>query len=157
MSACTVFDSPAGRILMTEDGGALTYVGFLSSDPPSAASDPPTPVLEAAEAQLREYFAGERREFDLPVKLSGTPFQLAVWDALRAIPYGETRAYADIAAAVGNAKACRAVGMANNRNPISIIIPCHRVIGKNGSLVGYGGGLDKKEFLLALERDAAPV
>ena len=102
--------------------------------------------------QLSEYFAGARREFDLPLRLRGTQFQLAVWNALRAIPYGETRSYADIAAAVGNEKACRAVGMANHRNPVSIIVPCHRVIGKGGSLTGYGGGIDKKEFLLSLER-----
>ena len=144
MTACTVYASPAGDILIAEEDGAITLVGFLKQDAPSEASEPPTPLLAEAVRQLRE--------FDLPLRLRGTPYQKAVWNALCAIPYGETRSYADIAAAVGNARACRAVGMANNRNPVSIIVPCHRVIGKNGSLTGYGGGLDKKEFLLSLER-----
>ncbi|MBO4831057.1 MAG: methylated-DNA--[protein]-cysteine S-methyltransferase [Oscillospiraceae bacterium] len=152
MTACTVFDSPAGKILIAEEDRAITLVGFLTREPPPEASDPPTPLLKEAAMQLSEYFAGARREFDLPLRLRGTQFQLAVWNALRAIPYGETRSYADIAAAVGNEKACRAVGMANHRNPVSIIVPCHRVIGKGGSLTGYGGGIDKKEFLLSLER-----
>ncbi len=100
-----------------------------------------------------EYFAGGRKDFDLPLCPRGTEFQKKVWSALREIPYGETRAYGEIAAAVGNPKAARAVGMANNRNPISVIVPCHRVIGSDGKLVGYGGGLDIKEFLLDLERE----
>lgn len=103
--------------------------------------------------QLQEYFAGERTVFDLPLAPSGTDFQRSVWDALCEIPYGETRSYKEIAEAIGNPKACRAVGMANNRNPISIVIPCHRVIGANGDLVGYGGGLDKKVWLLQLEKE----
>lgn len=152
MTACTVFDSPAGKILIAEEDGTITLVGFLTRDPPPEASRPLTPLLKEAVKQFGEYFAGDRREFDLPVRLRGTRFQLAVWNALRAIPYGETRSYADIAAAVGNEKACRAVGMANHRNPVSIIVPCHRVIGKGGSLTGYGGGIDKKEFLLNHER-----
>lgn len=111
-----------------------------------------TPVLAEAGRQLREYFDGSRREFDLPLAPEGTEFMLRVWKALQDIPYGETRSYKEIAAMTGNSKACRAVGLANNRNPISIFIPCHRVIGANGDLVGYGGGLDKKTFLLDLER-----
>ena len=99
-----------------------------------------------------EYLEGKRREFDLPLAPAGTEFMLRVWKALQDIPYGETRSYKDIATMAGNSKACRAVGMANNRNPISIFIPCHRVIGANGVLVGYGGGLDKKTFLLDLEK-----
>ncbi|NLY70869.1 MAG: methylated-DNA--[protein]-cysteine S-methyltransferase [Clostridiales bacterium] len=112
-----------------------------------------TDLLREASKQLDEYFMGNRFKFDLPLFLSGTEFQLKVWKALESIPYGETRSYKQIAEAIGNPKACRAVGMANNRNPISIIIPCHRVIGSSGRLVGYGGGLDIKEKLLQLERD----
>lgn len=111
-----------------------------------------SPVLAEAGKQLKEYFDGTRRDFDLPLNPEGTDFMLRVWKALQEIPYGETRSYRDIAAMAGNSKACRAVGMANNRNPISIFIPCHRVIGSNGDLVGYGGGLDKKTFLLELEK-----
>ena len=96
--------------------------------------------------QLDEYFAGSRKEFDIPLKLYGTEFQIKVWKALEVIPYGETKSYKDIAICIDNPKGCRAVGLANNRNPIPIIIPCHRVIGANGKLVGYGGGIDKKSF-----------
>lgn len=102
--------------------------------------------------ELNEYFDGERREFSLPLDLRGTPFQLACWDALLAIPYGETRSYAEIARAIGHPKAFRAVGMANNRNPVAIIVPCHRVIASGGSLCGYGGGLELKRKLLDLEQ-----
>jgi O-6-methylguanine DNA methyltransferase len=101
--------------------------------------------------QLEEYFSGRRREFDFPLDLRGTEFQLSCWHALRAIPYGETRSYADIARAVGKPKAFRAAGMANNRNPIAIVVPCHRVIASDGGLCGYGGGLDVKRKLLELE------
>ena len=111
-----------------------------------------TPVLKKTVEELKEYFAGERKNFDIPLAPVGTKFQNQVWAALCTIPYGETRSYKDIAVQIGNEKACRAVGMANNRNPIMIIIPCHRVIGANGKLVGYGGGLDVKEALLNLER-----
>lgn len=99
-----------------------------------------------------EYLDGDRKEFDLPLGVEGTPFQKAAWDALLTIPYGETRSYKQMAELVGNPKACRAIGLANNRNPISIVIPCHRVIGANGKLVGYGGGLHIKEQLLAIEK-----
>jgi methylated-DNA-[protein]-cysteine S-methyltransferase len=112
-------------------------------------------VLDAAVRQLREYFAGERRDFDLPLEPAGTPFQLTVWDALRGIPYAETINYGQLAVRVGNPTASRAVGLANGRNPISIVVPCHRVIGANGSLTGYGGGLDRKRTLLDLERRTA--
>lgn len=111
-----------------------------------------TSLLDVCAAQLREYFDGKRKIFDLPLKPEGTEFQLKDWNALREIPYGETRSYKDIAFAIGNPKACRAVGTANHNNPISIIIPCHRVIGSDGSLTGYGGGLDKKTYLLELEQ-----
>ncbi len=107
--------------------------------------------MEEAKQQLKEYFAGERRAFDLPLDIYGTDFQQAVWNALMTIPYGETRSYRDIADQVGSPKAVRAVGGANHQNPLSIIIPCHRVIGASGALVGYGGGLDCKRYLLKLE------
>jgi len=106
--------------------------------------------------QLDQYFKGERRDFDLPLKIEGTIFQQQVWKALMTIPYGEVRSYKQIAEQVGNPKACRAVGMANNRNPLPLFIPCHRVIGANGSLVGYGGGLDIKIKLLQLEKSNDP-
>lgn len=108
-------------------------------------------LANAAITQITEYLEGTRRNFTLPLAPQGTPFQQKVWDALRTIPYGETRCYREIAEMIGNPKACRAVGMANNRNPIIILIPCHRVIGRNGSLVGYGCGLDVKQRLLELE------
>ena len=110
-----------------------------------------TPLLCQASDELSEYFQGKRKAFSLPLKPSGTPFQKRCWEALLAIPYGKTCTYKDIAIAIGNGKACRAVGMANHRNPISIVIPCHRVIGADGSLTGYGGGLPIKEYLLKLE------
>jgi methylated-DNA-[protein]-cysteine S-methyltransferase len=102
--------------------------------------------------ELNEYFAGERKEFSFPLDLRGTPFQLSCWNALLAIPYGETRSYRDQAEAIGHPKAFRAVGMSNNRNPIAIVVPCHRVIASSGSLCGYGGGLDLKQRLLDMER-----
>ena len=112
----------------------------------------PSPLQREVDKQMKEYFEGERKEFDLPLRPEGTDFQKKVWNALLEIPFGETRSYQDIANAVGSPKACRAVGMANHQNPIIIVIPCHRVIGKNGKLVGYGGGLSMKEKLLLLEK-----
>lgn len=141
--------TPVGVMSLLSDGKAITglHFGEMAGEPGADI-----PLHRAAEKQLREYFALERRRFDLPLRADGTPFQMAVWQALEDIPYGETRSYGEIAAAVGNPKAGRAVGMANNRNPISIIVPCHRVIGSTGKLVGYGGGLEKKVFLLELEK-----
>ena len=110
-----------------------------------------------AVAELEQYFAGSLRDFTVPIKLHGTPFQLAVWQELLKIPYGETRSYKDIALAIGKPKATRAVGGANHNNPISIIVPCHRVIASDGSLGGYGGGLDIKQWLLELEKHGAAV
>lgn len=117
----------------------------------------PTKLSDTAFAQLQEYFQGKRMIFDFPFKLSGTEFQKKVWTALCDIPYGETRSYKDIAKAVGNPKASRAVGMANNKNPISIVVPCHRVIGADGKLVGYGNGLDMKQKLLELEKKSKSI
>ncbi|MCI8594685.1 MAG: methylated-DNA--[protein]-cysteine S-methyltransferase [Oscillospiraceae bacterium] len=145
--------TPLGMLVIEEDGAGICR---LSRE--AAVSVRPdvfigaTPLLDAAARQLDEYFAGKRKTFDLPLSLEGTPFQKSVWRALSDIPYGETRAYVDIAEAIGKPKACRAVGMANHANPVMIVVPCHRVVGKDGSLTGYGGGLPMKQFLLDLER-----
>lgn len=139
--------SPVGKLTLVQEGEALTGLFFDSREPGQAE----TPLLLRAEQELNEYFQGSRREFDLPLAPRGTEFQRRVWQALCTIPYGETRSYQDLAVLSGCPKGYRAVGMANNRNPISILIPCHRVIGKNGSLTGYGGGLETKAFLLKLE------
>ncbi len=141
--------SPIGTLWLAEAHGALTDVSFRAVD----GRDGTSPVLEQAAAQLREYFAGTRQVFDLPLTPSGTPFRLAVWQALSDIPYGQTRSYKDIAISVDCPKGFRAVGQANHHNPIAIIVPCHRVISADGTLGGYGGGLDIKSALLALEQD----
>lgn len=143
--------SPIGPLLLTASDGALTGLHMAPHPrlPGSAVRDPD--ALADAAAQLAEYFAGERRAFELPLAPSGTPFQLRVWEELRAIPYGETRSYSELAAAVGRPSAVRAVGAANGRNPIAVIVPCHRVIGADGSLTGFGGGLERKRALLELE------
>lgn len=138
--------TPIGPLTLQTDEAAVTAIRFGAGGAQDAS-----PLLDAAEAQLREYFAGARRTFDLPLAPHGTAFQQRVWMALRAIPYGETRTYGELAAAIGSPNASRAVGMANHRNPIPIIIPCHRVIGANGTLTGYAGGLEIKRKLLALE------
>lgn len=150
MKRFVVVQSPVGDLTLTEENGALTglYFGRRSLE----GEEGLTALLERTSRQLEEYFAGKRKQFDLPLSLRGTEFQRQVWAALRDIPYGETRSYGQIAQAVGRPKAVRAVGMANHRNPISIIVPCHRVVGADGSLTGYGGGLENKKFLLALER-----
>ncbi|MDR0495027.1 MAG: methylated-DNA--[protein]-cysteine S-methyltransferase [Treponema sp.] len=138
-----------------EERGAITGV-FFGHNPPAAFTNgyakAETPLIKKTAVQIDEYLAGKLKEFSLPLALHGTEFQKAVWQALQAIPYGETRSYKDIAAAIGKPKAVRAVGMANNRNPVVIIVPCHRVIGHDGSLTGYGGGLPLKQRLLELEQ-----
>lgn len=140
------------KLTILLEGGQVTDLLFPGAPLPPDARPAGSPMAREAAAQLEEYLAGRRRVFDLPLAPRGTPFQQEVWAALCRIPYGETCSYADIAAVIGRPKACRAVGMANNRNPIPIFIPCHRVIGKNGSLVGYAGGLFLKERLLLLEQ-----
>jgi methylated-DNA-[protein]-cysteine S-methyltransferase len=145
--------SPIGVLSLVESGGALTELRF--GERAEAGEIPQaTPLLRQAEAELQEYFSGKRKAFTVPFAPAGTPFQQAVWKVLLTIPYGETMTYGEVAKAVGNPKASRAVGMANHQNPLAIICPCHRVIGANHKLVGYGGGLSIKEFLLALEKDA---
>lgn len=144
--------APMGPLVLLGDGEALTAAYY-----PSHPGRPETDVRDdagpfsAVVHQLEEYFAGERTTFDLPLAPHGTPFQLACWAALQTIGYGQTRSYGEIAAALGQPGAARAVGLANNRNPISIIVPCHRVIGADGSLTGYGGGIEAKRYLLDLE------
>lgn len=151
------YDSKIGTICLGEEDGYITDLCFKDvgdiDDYEYEVRE--TSLIKEAKNQLDEYFAGNRKGFNLPLKSSGTEFQQKVWKALQEIPYGETRSYSEIAEAIGNQKAARAVGLANNRNPISIFIPCHRVIGKNGRLVGYGGGLHIKELLLNLEKEQA--
>lgn len=142
--------SSVGRLTLAATDAALTRLGW--SPVPGTADAPDHPVLRAAAEQLAQYFAGTRRVFDLPLAPAGTPFQQEVWRALLAIPYGETRSYRDIARAVGRPEATRAVGAANGRNPIAIVAPCHRVVGADGSLTGFGGGMANKRLLLDLER-----
>ena len=150
----TFMESPIGQLMLAGDEQALRVVGFPSgnkargAEPGWQRSD--APFLEAAR-QLGEYFAGDRQEFDLELAPTGTPFQLDVLDALLTIGYGETRTYGDLARQIGRPKAVRAVGAANGRNPLPIIIPCHRVIGHDGDLTGFGGGLETKRYLLELE------
>lgn len=153
-------DTPIGPLLLVSDGARLVEIGLPHdgiAPPPPADAKPGKSKLHAAARQLDEYFAGKRQQFDLPLRPSGTPFQLEVWGALLAIPYGETVSYADIARQIRRPRAVRAVGAANGANPLAIIVPCHRVIGSHGDLVGYGGGLPAKRWLLAHERRYAPV
>jgi methylated-DNA-[protein]-cysteine S-methyltransferase len=158
----TVIDSPIGHLTLVSDGTALTGVYMEShrhAKPDAWGSETALgqapPVLQEAAGQLRAYFAGERTDFDLPLRPLGTPFHVAVWEALRSIPYGQTISYAELARRVGSPGASRAVGLANGRNPISVVVPCHRVIGTDGSLTGYGGGVERKRRLLDLERSSA--
>lgn len=153
-------ESPVGRLLIAvDDDGTVRTISLHGDAAALNAGHLETgpvvwdhPLTEPLRAELNEYFRGERQEFDLPLSPAGTAFQLAVWKELVSIPYGETISYLDLAIRIGNRKAVRAVGGANGANPIPILIPCHRVIGAGGSLVGYGGGLPMKEALLALER-----
>jgi methylated-DNA-[protein]-cysteine S-methyltransferase len=154
MSTHTIQNSPVGvLILEADDHGRLCRLEFGK---PTGASDapndpPPEGVIGETVRQLDEYFAGTRREFELDLAPRGTAFQLAVWDALLTIPYGATASYGDIARSVGRPNAVRAVGQANGRNPLAIVVPCHRVIGSDHSLTGYGGGIERKRYLLGLE------
>lgn len=146
------YESPVGVLTLKASEQELFALNFGGG---TEASNPTNTLLQEAVSQLEQYFQGKRNYFDLPLHLSGTPFQTAVWQSLLSIPYGSSASYQDIALAVNNPLAMRAVGMANNKNKIAIIIPCHRVIGKHGSLVGYAGGLDTKRWLLDFEREHA--
>lgn len=151
----TEFASPIGKLRLTGTGTALTGVFMESERHESAVSRDAVrdaSPLRDARQQIEEYFGGGRRDFSLALDAGGTEFQRSVWRALREIPFGATASYGEIAKRIRNSKAVRAVGLANGRNPISIIVPCHRVIGADGSLTGYGGGLERKRFLLALEK-----
>ena len=147
------YDYLIGRIGITEKDGKITNVYITSKELLQDTQLCETPLLKEAARQLKSYFAGELKEFSLPLEPSGTDFMKQVWAALCGIPYGKTATYGEIAEKVGRPKAARAVGLANNRNPIPIFIPCHRVIGADGSLTGYAGGLDMKKKLLDLEKD----
>jgi methylated-DNA-[protein]-cysteine S-methyltransferase len=158
MAAATSFttvDSPLGPLLLVGRDGALTglYLGAHEKcpSPDPAWTEDEAPFKDVAH-QLEEYFAGTRTDFDVDIDLEGTPFQVEVWTALQAIPYGETISYAELARRIGRPAAVRAVGSANGRNPVSIIVPCHRVIGADGSLTGYGWGTDRKAWLLDHEQ-----
>ncbi len=145
-----VYGMPLGRLTIAADADGLTKILFG----PHAIEDAvrrPSALTNTAATQLQEYFAGKRREFDIPLNPQGSEFQLAVWDELKKIPYGQTQTYAQIAQAVGNPRGFRAVGLANNKNPLPIIVPCHRVLGSGGKLVGYAAGLKIKQYLLELE------
>lgn len=152
--------SPVGRLKLVANSQALVAVVWENEQPKCLSSKQllpcaDHPILLATQKQLSEYFAGQRQHFDLPLTFEGTDFQQKVWHALLSIPFAETRSYRDIAAQIGNVKAVRAVGAANGKNPISIIAPCHRVIGANGQLVGFAGGLNNKHILLQLEQQVA--
>ena len=156
----TEMKCPLGTLVLESDGKALTRVRLPGEPAAPAPADGEVRLRDAkpfadATAQLREYFAGTRRKFDLPLAPRGTPFQLKVWRELRKIPYGRTITYAALAHRAGNDQACRAVGAANGRNPLPIIVPCHRVIGSDGSLTGFRGGIEAKHKLLKLEGAAA--
>ena len=171
--------SPIGPLFAAADDDAIRWLEFARPapdgrpmarpDPGGGPIEPPSslfghpcapgrnPLIDRLRRELEEYFAGRRRVFEGPIRFSGTEFQERVWNALLTIPYGETRSYLDIAKRLGDPKAVRAVGAANGSNPISIVVPCHRVIGSNGSIVGYGGGLPRKTWLLAHERGERPL
>ena len=153
-TAYDIVESPIGPLLITAEDGALTRLSMSPFQLDSAWVHDPGALAEPAR-QLAEYFAGERTEFELELRPAGTAFQRGVWDLLLGIPYGETTTYGALALALGDPRKVRAVGLANGRNPISIVVPCHRVIGADGSLTGYGGGLERKRQLLALEAEVA--
>lgn len=144
--------SDIGTIGIAEENGKISNLCFNNDQPPADAVENETSILKEASHQLKSYLAGRLQTFSLPLSPAGTPFMLSVFENLCRIPYGQTRSYGDIARALGNPKACRAVGQANHRNPIPIFIPCHRVIGSDGSLTGYGSGLPIKSWLLELEK-----
>jgi len=151
---CRRIDSPIGPLMLAADDAGLRHIEFRDNRHPANRADwhgGDSEILQASEAQLAEYFAGTRTSFDLPLAPQGTAFQLQVWHELARIPFGATISYAQLAQRIGKPEAVRAVGAANGRNPLPIVLPCHRVIGADGALVGFGGGLPTKQFLLRLE------
>lgn len=155
MRTHAVVDSPVGLLTLVDDEGSLAglYLHEQKHLPAAAALGPRDDrVQPALREQLPAYFAGQLRDFDVPLATAGTPFQASVWAALREVPYGSTCSYADLAAAIGRPTAVRAVGAANGRNPVCLVVPCHRVVGRGGALTGYAGGVERKAFLLDLER-----
>ena len=150
-----IVDSPVGPLVLVASPTGLKAVEFGVRPERSSIDEGSSELLDRAERQLAEYFRGDRREFDLPLEPEGTEFQLSVWQVLRTIPYGETISYGEQARRLGDAKKARAVGGANGKNPLSIVVPCHRVIGASGALTGFGGGVDVKETLLRLEKEVA--
>lgn len=158
MTSTKQLDSPIGplRLIATDQGLSRLLFDQRAGDDMGSDGDPSEaenhPVLAEATAQLEEYFAGRRQEFDIPLDLTGTEFQQAAWSALASVPFGETRSYRQQAEAIGRPKAVRAIGAANGQNPVPIVLPCHRIVGSDGSLTGYGGGLPIKEFLLSHEQ-----
>jgi methylated-DNA-[protein]-cysteine S-methyltransferase len=154
----TTMESPIGELLLVGDGDNLSGLYMQAGRKPGTIAtgwEPSTEPFAGVKTQLQEYFAGDRTTFDVPLAAEGAPFELEVWHALEEIPYGETVSYGEIARRVGQPTAARAVGTANGRNPIAVIVPCHRVIGADGSLTGYGGGLERKRLLLELEQGQA--
>ncbi len=159
MTHYRIIDSPIGSLTLAGVGPVLTHLRMVDQtyEPDRADWELNDRAFPDAVEQLEAYFAGELRQFDVRMEMAGTEFQRRVWAALREIPYGETRSYGEIAREIGSPTAFRAVGLANGRNPIAVIVPCHRVIGANGSLTGFGGGLGRKSTLLDLERNAASL
>ena len=150
----TYYDSPLGTVTLQANEQGLLGVWFethTTKPEDLGTQEDSFPIFQPVKDQLDRYFAGEAVQFDVPIAAKGTPFQQSVWNALTTIPYGETWSYAQLADAIGNPKAVRAVGLANGKNPVSVIVPCHRVIGKNGKLTGYAGGIERKQRLLTIE------
>ena len=155
MKSIWFYDYPVGTIGITEENNAISRVFFTQKKKSDSYETAETSLIQKAAIQLREYFDGKRKNFDLPLFLQGTDFQETVWRALQTVAFGDTCSYKKIATLIGNPQAARAVGMANNRNPIVIIVPCHRVIGISGKLIGYAGGINIKQYLLNLEKTYA--
>jgi len=147
------YSSPIGEICIKEENGNIVALFLKKEEEIAEKKEEESEVLKEAKKQLAEYFSGIRREFHLPLCPHGTAFQKKVWNALQRIPYGQTKSYGEVAAEIGNPNASRAVGGANHKNPIMIVIPCHRVIGADGGLVGFGGGIEVKRYLLSLEKE----
>lgn len=147
--AIDYLETPIGQLAISANDKGLTTIVFIDNAPHTVD---PNPHTNAAKVQLEEYFKGQRQSFELRLAAQGTTFQQRVWQTLLTVPYGKTASYLDIATDIGNLKACRAVGAANGKNPLSIVVPCHRVIGSNGTLTGYAGGIERKQWLLSLEQ-----